>query len=656
MAGRGRGRDLTLPAWMKGGQVSAPTEKPLPGGALLDDNPQAFQSLKAFDPRIPGGALSPSPFPAAQFQQHPHGLPFSGLHHPYSQPNQFQPPGSYQQEQIGPPFQQTSSMPPSSPEHFPAKGPGGGLLPPRPITQALNSRPLSENQQVVPFTTNHVPQQSNLQFPFSPNSPLQPPFPRGPFTPSQQYPPLQQFPFPPNHPRGPPAPSSQSPPQTAHGGLPPPPFPIPQGRLHGGQFQPQQSHFQHDPSAGVLVPDMQSGLPHLERSEGDEAGHPYSEMSGSTNTHPLQFQSGGQVHPHENMPPLHMMQGGGPLPFWGQGRPPPHMQMPPYMQSQLPWQSGFMPQGRLPQENLQESLPFEKEQQQQQHQPQQRAHGSPVDLQQSHINTDVPHEKSGDLEASEVQQPRKRKSRWDPISEEKESVASLAHQNGDLSSMKAAGAPPHSQNSWNLGPNSELGRNGHSLSGLQFDNQSGPGMAITAAVQEAVLREQEASAHEIIAQQRQEKRPFHTMEMSEQDIMSARHDPGALKEKLVKMTSDYRMDMANKRGRPVQHEQENVEIGNGYGVPGGRAYFSGPRPPMFTLPAAHMYKQENNFSPSNSMLEGVASGCAQGSVDPAQGLQRPLDGSGFFGKRTSRFLTSGLGGGKGSRKWPCVFL
>ncbi len=73
---------------------------------------------------------------------------------------------------------------------------------------------------------------------------------------------------------------------------------------------------------------------------------------------------------------------------------------------------------------------------------------------------------------------------------------------------------------------------------------------------------------------------------------------------------------------------ENVEIGNGYGVPGGRAYFSGPRPPMFTLPAAHMYKQENNFSPSNSMLEGVASGCAQGSVDPAQGLQRPLDGSG----------------------------
>ncbi len=28
-----------------------------------------------------------------------------------------------------------------------------------------------------------------------------------------------------------------------------------------------------------------------------------------------------------------------------------------------------------------------------------------------------------------------------------------------------------------------------------------------------------------------------------------------MQEKLVKMTSDYRMDMANKRGRPVQHEQ-----------------------------------------------------------------------------------------------------
>jgi hypothetical protein len=60
--------------------------------------------------------------------------------------------------------------------------------------------------------------------------------------------------------------------------------------------------------------------------------------------------------------------------------------------------------------------------------------------------------------------------------------------------MKAAGPPPHPQNTWNLGPNSELGRNGHSLSGLQFDNQSGPGMAITAAVQEAVLREQVYSA------------------------------------------------------------------------------------------------------------------------------------------------------------------
>ncbi|CAK9862038.1 unnamed protein product, partial [Sphagnum jensenii] len=148
------------------------------------------------------------------------------------------------------------------------------------------------------------------------------------------------------------------------------------------------------------------------------------------------------------------------------------------------------------------------------------------------------------------------------------------------------GAPPHSQNTWNLGPNSELGRNGHILSGLQFDNQSGPGMAITAAAQEAVLREQVCSASCLHRLQfiplefscGQEKRPFHTMEMSEQDIMSARHDPGALKEKLVKMTSDYRMDMANKRGRPVQHEQENVEIGNGYGVPGGRAYFSAKAP------------------------------------------------------------------------------
>ncbi|XP_050369180.1 uncharacterized protein LOC126787309 isoform X2 [Argentina anserina] len=59
------------------------------------------------------------------------------------------------------------------------------------------------------------------------------------------------------------------------------------------------------------------------------------------------------------------------------------------------------------------------------------------------------------------------------------------------------------------------------------------------------------------------------------DIFSERPDSGALKEHLLKMTTDHRALMAVKRG--TQDQQGNLEIGNGYGVPGGGAYHGGMR-------------------------------------------------------------------------------
>ncbi|KAJ8541620.1 hypothetical protein K7X08_002436 [Anisodus acutangulus] len=62
------------------------------------------------------------------------------------------------------------------------------------------------------------------------------------------------------------------------------------------------------------------------------------------------------------------------------------------------------------------------------------------------------------------------------------------------------------------------------------------------------------------------------------DFFSGRHDPNALKEHLLQMTAEHRIQMAAKRGNTTQREQGNVEIGNGYGVPGGGAYYSASNP------------------------------------------------------------------------------
>lgn len=95
---------------------------------------------------------------------------------------------------------------------------------------------------------------------------------------------------------------------------------------------------------------------------------------------------------------------------------------------------------------------------------------------------------------------------------------------------------------------------------------------LESAAQNAVLHEQEISAQKVIQSQREARDASGPKDNS--DIFSGRHDPNALKEHLLQMTADHRVQMSLKRGKSAQPEQGNVEIGNGYGVPGGGAYYS----------------------------------------------------------------------------------
>lgn len=97
-------------------------------------------------------------------------------------------------------------------------------------------------------------------------------------------------------------------------------------------------------------------------------------------------------------------------------------------------------------------------------------------------------------------------------------------------------------------------------------------MDIEAAAQTAVLREQEISTQQIIQNQR-DARSGNEPSEKDTDFFSGHHDPNALKEHLLRITSEHRTEMASKRGKPTIPEEGNLEIGNGYGVPGGGAYY-----------------------------------------------------------------------------------
>ncbi|KHN13752.1 hypothetical protein glysoja_049486 [Glycine soja] len=97
---------------------------------------------------------------------------------------------------------------------------------------------------------------------------------------------------------------------------------------------------------------------------------------------------------------------------------------------------------------------------------------------------------------------------------------------------------------------------------------------IVVAAQDAVLREQEIAMQNVIRSQR-EGRTVDSPTKDNLDLFSERRDPNALKEHLLKMATEHRAEMAVKRGKAARAEG-NTEIGNGYGVPGGGAYYDAP--------------------------------------------------------------------------------
>ncbi|XP_021624042.1 polyglutamine-binding protein 1 isoform X2 [Manihot esculenta] len=99
---------------------------------------------------------------------------------------------------------------------------------------------------------------------------------------------------------------------------------------------------------------------------------------------------------------------------------------------------------------------------------------------------------------------------------------------------------------------------------------------IDSVAQNAVLREQEIATQRVLQVQREAG----ATPKDDTDIFAERRDPNALKEHLLKMTTEHRAEMALKRRKPAAVEEGHVEIGNGYGVPGGGAYYGSSRPEL----------------------------------------------------------------------------
>ncbi|XP_038906174.1 uncharacterized protein LOC120092051 isoform X2 [Benincasa hispida] len=149
---------------------------------------------------------------------------------------------------------------------------------------------------------------------------------------------------------------------------------------------------------------------------------------------------------------------------------------------------------------------------------------------------------------------------------------------------------------------------------------------IDSAVQDAVLREQELATQNIIRSQR-DSVGADGLPVERSDIFSERYDPSTIKlstmdnqllqnlkgdgphsndpasrsigkwleqtvqvlllliikEHLLKITSEHRAEMAMKRGKPNLPEEGNLEIGNGYGVPGGCAFYGASKPGVVAI-------------------------------------------------------------------------
>lgn len=120
---------------------------------------------------------------------------------------------------------------------------------------------------------------------------------------------------------------------------------------------------------------------------------------------------------------------------------------------------------------------------------------------------------------------------------------------------------------------------------------------IDVAAQGAVLREQEITTQKII-ESRRHSRDGTGPPDDGRDIFAGPRDANAIKEHLLKMATEHRAEMAQKRGKSTVAEEENVEIGNGYGVPGGGAY-NGARPYSVTPAKSEVGKHQGSQKLAN---------------------------------------------------------
>ncbi|KAJ0259413.1 Uncharacterized protein HA466_0057720 [Hirschfeldia incana] len=93
---------------------------------------------------------------------------------------------------------------------------------------------------------------------------------------------------------------------------------------------------------------------------------------------------------------------------------------------------------------------------------------------------------------------------------------------------------------------------------------------IESAASNALLREQEIETQKIIQGQRDAGTSVDGDDNT--DFLRQCADPNALKEHLLKFTAHHRAETASKRGSVSTCGEGNVDVGNGYGIPGGVAY------------------------------------------------------------------------------------
>ncbi|XP_057866322.2 uncharacterized protein LOC131073819 isoform X2 [Cryptomeria japonica] len=226
----------------------------------------------------------------------------------------------------------------------------------------------------------------------------------------------------------------------------------------------------------------------------------------------------------------------------------------------------------------------------------------------------------------------KRKSRWDPVLEQNQAEEQSAEEN-----VRSSCCSNSWSNNGQLEPAICVSQESSTpvveicsaspavLKGFNSFNKDN----IENAVQDAVLREQEVATQYVINHQRQGRRGNEGMDKEDKDILSERHDSKALKEVLLKMTTDHRTEVASKRAKLNHPNQGNTEIGNGYGVPGGGAYYGAPRPPMFNIAseASHHRSKDHNTLTTGPLDDQISTSFASEVSSNVGSMVGPNNGS-----------------------------